>query len=84
MKRITATQVNGVWVVVVESPSGDPITRREINLFQRALTLKLRVYYVEQRRLSLVRVAAEEARQAAEAKVIPTSVQTTTIDKVKG
>lgn len=68
-KKISATMVGGLWVVMVESPPGDPVTMRDIGHFQRALTLKLRVYYMEQRKLALAAVkAAEQAKLATDAK----------------
>ena len=57
MKQIKATLVEGQWFVELLSEPGKPITQREIQQFERSLKLKLRSYYLLERRASVATAA---------------------------
>jgi len=62
-------------MVEVTSSVGEVITQREVALFARALKVKLRSYYLMQRKMSLAALKESEAKAKtiAEARMVKTA-----------
>jgi hypothetical protein len=67
-REIHATMVEGQWLIQIKSDLGHPITPREFARFERALTLKTRLYYINERKVSVEAARKREVKAQSDAK----------------